>query len=706
MPAGSIVRYRSPGLWQEHKLIMLGSIGALLIQSLLIVGLLYQRRERRQAERDSQRHLALAADASRRQTMSALTTSIAHELGQPLSSMIHNADALRAMIDADRAPSDTMREILTDIRAQSVQAAQIIERHRAMLRSHQLQRRPIDVHAVVHESLALVAHDLKTREIQTTVELSSSPCVISGDPVLLQQVLVNLMMNAIDAMAETPKARRHLTIATAVRAADVELSVRDLGTGLPSQVDGTLFTPFVTTKPHGLGSDSLLRGRLSRRTVAPSMAATIPKGVRRSRSPCVAATSPTSGQSRQLRWDWPDDERFQQVLVCRPGWLLRALCASVEAQPQGHPHVQQILLLQGVDRGSVTVDSFTANFRVDLDARVGRPVNVVQVVVTPTGFVGAPEHAVIDYIQSTFAKRSKPELIVTAAGPAAAFARKYRQQLFPDTPLVFAAVDQRFLGDAPLEKNETAVAVANDFAQLVDDILRLLPRTKQVFVVTGSGPIGRFWRRELGNEFQRFRQRLTFVWSDNLSLAEILRRSASLPPDSAIFYLTLGVDAQGGAYADERVLADLRATANAPLFGPTSPMLGHGIVGGRLMSIGDHSRSAADAAAAILNGAPPGSIAVPDNDRHANRSSMGASYGGGGLRRAACRQAASCVIAVRACGRNTSSPCLDRSARWPSNRCSSSASCPSAAHGNGPRATAGGTWGSPRMPAAVRRCRR
>ena len=161
LPAGSVVRYRSPSLWQEHKLTVLGSIGALVIQSLLIVGLLYQRRARRQAESDSQRHLALAADASRRQTMSALTTSIAHELGQPLSSMIHNADALRAMIDADRATSDMMKEILSDIRAQSVQAAQIIERHRAMLRSHQLHRKPIDLHAVVHESLALVAHDMK-----------------------------------------------------------------------------------------------------------------------------------------------------------------------------------------------------------------------------------------------------------------------------------------------------------------------------------------------------------------------------------------------------------------------------------------------------------------------------------------------------------------------------------------------------------------
>jgi signal transduction histidine kinase len=273
--------------------------------------------------------------------------------------------------------------------------------------------------------------------------------------------------------------------------------------------------------------------------------------------------------------------------------------------------VQQILLLQGSDRGSVVLDSFTGNFRADLDERVGRPVNVVQVVVTPTGFAGAPEQAVVDYIRSTFANRPKPELIVTISGPAAVFARKYRQELFPDTPLLFASVDRRFLRDAPLGENEMAVAVVNDFPRLVDDIQQLLPRTKQIFVVTGAGPIGRFWRRELENEFQRFQQRLTFVWSDKLSLAEILRRCANLPPDSAILYVTLGVDGQGGAYADERVLADLHATATAPLFGTASPMLGHGIVGGRLLSMGDYSRSTADVAARFLNGAPLGSIEVP-----------------------------------------------------------------------------------------------
>ena len=73
--------------------------------------------------------------------------------------------------------------------------------------------------------------------------------------------------------------------------------------------------------------------------------------------------------------------------------------------------------------------------------------NVVQVVVGETGFIGAPERAVVDYIRSIFAAGPNPDLIMTTAGPAALFARKYRQQLFPDTPLLFAAVDERFLPD-------------------------------------------------------------------------------------------------------------------------------------------------------------------------------------------------------------------------------------------------------------------
>ena len=249
--------------------------------------------------------------------------------------------------------------------------------------------------------------------------------------------------------------------------------------------------------------------------------------------------------------------------------------ASGEAQPP----VRQVLLLQSFNRGNMILDDFTGNFRVDLDQRAGRPVNVVQVIVGPTGFVGASEQAVVDFIRSTYAGHPAPDLIVAVAGPAAVFARNYRQQLFPDSPLLFAAVDQRYLQDAPLGENETAVAVVNDFPRLVDDILQVLPQTRQVFMVMGSGQLGRFWRQELNEQFKRFRDRLTFVWSDDLSLAEILRRCASLPDHSAIFYLTFGTDATGAAYADERVLAELHATANAPLFAAHSVYLGAGVVG-------------------------------------------------------------------------------------------------------------------------------
>ena len=253
LPPGSLVRYRTPSLWSAYRNTVLSAMGVLATQSLLIIGLLYQRRARRRAELESRTNLALAADASRRLTMSALTSSIAHELGQPLSSMIHNAQAGRMMLTADRATPGTMGEILSDIETEGVQATQIIERHRTMLRGHQLHTKPIDLHAVIDESLALVAHDMRARQIEATVDLSSHPCIIDGDQVLLQQALVNLVMNAMDAMAETPPERRRVTISTVVRGADVDVSVRDAGTGLPAKIDGALFTPFVTTKAHGLG---------------------------------------------------------------------------------------------------------------------------------------------------------------------------------------------------------------------------------------------------------------------------------------------------------------------------------------------------------------------------------------------------------------------------------------------------------------------
>ena len=302
------------------------------------------------------------------------------------------------------------------------------------------------------------------------------------------------------------------------------------------------------------------------------------------------------------------DRRFPRVMLAG---LLACSLLLVAAPSDAQPALRQVLILQWVDRGDLSIDQFTGNFRVELDKRAQAPVNVVQVVLSPAGFGDGSEQAVVQYIQSIFIDRPKPDLIMTITGPAAAFARKHRQQLFPDVPLLFASVDQRYLSDAPLGDNEIAVAVDNDYPRIVDDMLQLLPQTRQVFMVIGSGAVAQFWRRELEGELGRFHDRLTFVWLDDLSFPEILRRCASLPDNSAIFYVTFGTDAVGAAYADDRVLADLRSAANAPLFAAHSVHMGTGIVGGALLSIEDLSRRTADVAVRLLNGASPKSVNIP-----------------------------------------------------------------------------------------------
>jgi signal transduction histidine kinase len=139
----------------------------------LIVGLL-PRGARGARQSSTAGGTALAADMSRRATMSALTSSIAHELCQPLSAMMHNSEALQMMINNQRATPENIREILTDIHSEGILAAEIIERHRTMLRSRQLQKKEVDARAVINESLALIAHDMMARQIAVTVNLSAS----------------------------------------------------------------------------------------------------------------------------------------------------------------------------------------------------------------------------------------------------------------------------------------------------------------------------------------------------------------------------------------------------------------------------------------------------------------------------------------------------------------------------------------------------
>jgi signal transduction histidine kinase len=299
---------------------------------------------------------------------------------------------------------------------------------------------------------------------------------------------------------------------------------------------------------------------------------------------------------------------------CMPGRcglvLLLGMLLLVSASQAAEP-VKQILLLQSFNRGILVVDQFTGDLRVELDRRAGKPVNVVQIVVGPTGSVGASEQGIVDFIRATYANRQPPDLIMTIAGPAAAFARKYRSQLFPESPLLFASVDDRYLRDKPLTDTEAAVPVHNDFPGLVDDILQVLPATRHVFLVLGSGTLAKFWQQQLEKDFDRFKGRVQFTWSGDLSFTEMLDRYAHLPDHSAIIYLSFGSDVSGTAYADERVFAELHARSNAPIFALHKVFFGFGIVGGRLVHTDELARNTANAAIRILNGARPRDVTVP-----------------------------------------------------------------------------------------------
>ena len=304
LPPGSVVRYRPPSLWQEHRGTVLSAVGVLAVQSLLIVGFLYQRRARRRAEIESRRNLALATDVSRRQTMSALASSMGHDIAQPLAAIMYNAEALQVMVAANRATPETTREILSDIQSQGNRATQIIDRHRTMLKGRRLDRKPIDLNAVIDEALGLVAHDMVARRVSATVNRSSSPCLVEGDQVLLQQVLVNLVMNAMDAMAETSTARRVVTIDCAARGTDVEVSVHDTGPGLPHTSSMNCLRPLSRRKRTASGSVSRSRGRSSTRTAAASPPGTTRRAARHSRSRCQAA-------ERRRWWPTPHTSRIR-----------------------------------------------------------------------------------------------------------------------------------------------------------------------------------------------------------------------------------------------------------------------------------------------------------------------------------------------------------------------------------------------------------
>jgi signal transduction histidine kinase/ABC-type uncharacterized transport system substrate-binding protein len=195
-----------------------------------------------------------------------------------------------------------------------------------------------------------------------------------------------------------------------------------------------------------------------------------------------------------------------------------------------------------------------------------------------------------------------PDLIVAIGAPAAVFVQQHRKDLFPTTPMLFTAVERRRVDFSKLTEYDTVVAASNDDPVFFENILRVLPLTKTIAIVVGASPAEVFWREEVRKTTALFADRVQFRWYNELSFEDILKDAADLPPHSAIFWLSMNVDAAGVAYEGSSALLRLSAVANAPIFADDDPFFGEATVGGPMQSVRGQGTKAAEVALRILNG--------------------------------------------------------------------------------------------------------
>ena len=209
---------------------------------------------RKRAELEAEAHRAEAAHAARGATLGELAAGLAHELNQPLAAILTNVQASQRLLASEPLRLELLRDIMKDIAADDVRAAEIIRRMRALLKKGQRDVQPLDLSQLAGDVLRLVASDAILRRVRIHPQLEPDLPGIVGDRVELQQVILNLVVNGLESMSAIAPGLRHLTIRTAQRNTDwVEVTVQDTGSGISAEILDRIYEPFFSTKPDGLG---------------------------------------------------------------------------------------------------------------------------------------------------------------------------------------------------------------------------------------------------------------------------------------------------------------------------------------------------------------------------------------------------------------------------------------------------------------------
>ena len=234
----------TPRVWTERELTQLE----------LVAEVLSNAAARRQAEVELQQSRQKLGHLARLSSMGELTASLAHQLSQPLTGIRNNAEGAKRFIDAGRATIPDLREIIDDISEDNRRAADVLRRVRDMVARTEWSPVPLDANTLVHDVAVLVASDAVLRNVSVSYEYARGPLIVIGNKIDLEQVMLNVVTNAMDAVADRPVAERLVTVQTRRDAeGSAQIVVHDRGGGLPPGAEDRIFEPFVTTKPTGMG---------------------------------------------------------------------------------------------------------------------------------------------------------------------------------------------------------------------------------------------------------------------------------------------------------------------------------------------------------------------------------------------------------------------------------------------------------------------
>jgi len=253
VPPACAITNVPPSLLTTYFWPFVGLVAIILLQGALLWALAIQSARRRRVEEELRQRTAEMSQVARISMIGALTASIAHEINQPMGAILSNAEAARMMLDQGTLTEDKLRAILTDIRDEDLRASAVIRGLRALLSRGEWKPMALEVNAEVAGALRHVAFDAARRGVRLSPIFDGEVPAVMGDSTQLQQMVINLVVNAMDAVAAVPGTRSEVRVVTQACTGGAEISVADRGPGLAPQDAARLFeTPF-TTKRDGMG---------------------------------------------------------------------------------------------------------------------------------------------------------------------------------------------------------------------------------------------------------------------------------------------------------------------------------------------------------------------------------------------------------------------------------------------------------------------